>query len=55
LEQGNTVPDASPTVGFEFHGRALRRARRGDHGRPALLAWLAGLAIHFVVVLLLVV
>ena len=39
----------------DFHGRALRRARRSERGRPGVLAWLAGLCVHFAVVLLLVV
>jgi hypothetical protein len=47
------VPDATPTADSGFHGRALRRARRTDQGRPGALAWLTGLAIHFAVVLLL--
>ena len=48
------VADALPTADSGFHGRALRRARRSDKGRPGVLAWLAGLGIHCAVVFLLV-
>jgi hypothetical protein len=49
------VSEASPTTESASHGRALRRARRSDRGRPGLLAWLAGLGIHCALVLLLIV
>jgi hypothetical protein len=49
------VSEASPTAESAFHGRALRRARRSDRGRPGLLAWLAGLTVHCALVLLLIV
>ncbi len=49
------VSEAKPSADCAFHGRALRRARRSDRGRPGVLAWLAGLSVHCAVVLLLVV
>ncbi len=52
--RGLKVTEATTTA-TDFHGRALRRARRNDRGRPGVLAWLAGLSVHFAVVLLLVV
>jgi hypothetical protein len=36
------------------HDRAYRRARRGDQGRPAVLAWFVGFGIHLALVVLLV-
>jgi hypothetical protein len=39
----------------DFHDRAYRRARRGDQGRPAVLAWLVGLGIHLALAVLLVI
>jgi hypothetical protein len=38
----------------DFHDRANRRARRGDQGRPAVLAWFVGLGIHLALAVLLV-
>ena len=38
----------------DYHGRAYRRARRGDQGRPAVLAWFVGLGIHLALAVLLV-
>ena len=38
-----------------LHERAFRRARRGDQGRPGVLAWFVGLGIHLALVALLVV
>ena len=38
-----------------LHYRAFRRARRGDQGRPGVLAWFVGLGIHLALVALLVV
>ncbi len=49
------MSEASSTAESAFHGRALRRARRSDRGRPALLAWLAGLSVHCALILLLIV
>jgi hypothetical protein len=49
------VSEAPSAAGCAFHGRALRRARRSDRGRPGVLAWLAGLSVHCAIVLLLVV
>lgn len=37
-----------------FHDRAWRRARRGQKGRPGVLAWFAGLGVHAAVAFLLV-
>jgi hypothetical protein len=37
-----------------FPDRALGRVRRGDKGRPGVLAWFAGLGIHAAVAFLLV-
>jgi len=37
-----------------FYERAYRRTRRGDKGRPGVLAWFAGLGIHAAVAALLV-
>jgi hypothetical protein len=37
-----------------FHDRAYPRARRGERGRPGVLAWFAGLGIHAAVAYLLV-
>jgi hypothetical protein len=53
--RGQTVSEAKPSADSAFHGRALRRARQSDRGRPGVLAWLAGLIVHCAVVLLLVV
>jgi hypothetical protein len=53
--RGSNVSEAKPTADSAFHGRALRRARQSDRGRPGVLAWLAGLCVHGAVVLLLVV
>jgi len=38
----------------DFDDRAYRRARRGDQGRPAVLAWFVGLGIHLALAVLLV-
>jgi hypothetical protein len=53
--RGSNVSEAKSTADSSFHGRALRRARQSDRGRPGVLAWLAGLSVHCAVVLLLVV
>jgi hypothetical protein len=55
IARGSAVSEANPTAESAFFGRALHRARRGDRGRPGLLAWLAGLSVHCALVLLLIV
>ena len=49
------MSEAQPTADASFNDRALRRAHQSERGRPGVLAWLAGLAVHCAVVLLLVV
>ena len=53
--RGSDVSEAEPAADSSSHAQALRRALQNEHGRPGVLAWLAGLGLHCAVVLLLVV
>lgn len=49
------VGSRAPNDDLALHERAFRRARRGDQGRPGVLAWFVGLGIHLALALLLVI